>query len=515
MAAAVSQAYVPPPICLEKLLTHPAGFGLTTATPVQRAICRVAAGRPLGDVACDPNVVRGFGGPEAVEALGAFVGTTPLELYLLAAIRCGKSLVAACIGVWCGLNADLSILGPHEIARVPIVSLDKDKAEIILEHLRGAVARPFLGRRLVGDFPSSSEATKGARFRRDDGRIFEVKVVAGKKAGGSLVARWCAAVIFDECARMNGAEDGVVNLSDSRQAVLGRIRPRGMLVAPSSPWAPRGPVYETVTKYWGKPTRERVVIRATGPEMAPMIWTPEACEKLRLGDEGSYRTDVLGEFADPETSFFADSEVRAVERAEPLHRTKARGVSYAAAMDTATRGNAWTLVVVGREDAPSGEDSEARYHVAYHRQWQGTKLEPLIAKVVFGEIRSDLATYGLSEAHTDQYGGDLIKQIGDDAGVEVCVEPWTQEEMALRGTDLKNLVTAKRIELPPDPEFRADVLATKKTLTPNGFRLTWPVTKDARHADYGPALVRAVHAARSVPGWIGQFAAWAERGMAS
>ena len=38
----------------EGLLTSPLGFALTTASPLQRAIARVADGRPLGDLADDP-----------------------------------------------------------------------------------------------------------------------------------------------------------------------------------------------------------------------------------------------------------------------------------------------------------------------------------------------------------------------------------------------------------------------------------------------------------------------------
>jgi hypothetical protein len=34
----------------EALLTSPEAFGLTTATPLQRAICRVSDGVPIGDL---------------------------------------------------------------------------------------------------------------------------------------------------------------------------------------------------------------------------------------------------------------------------------------------------------------------------------------------------------------------------------------------------------------------------------------------------------------------------------
>ena len=72
---------------LEVLLTSSEGFGLTTATPVQRAICRASDGIELGELWDDPTVRQAFG--------GACPRVAPLEFVILAAIRCGKSLFSA------------------------------------------------------------------------------------------------------------------------------------------------------------------------------------------------------------------------------------------------------------------------------------------------------------------------------------------------------------------------------------------------------------------------------------
>src|SRR3972149_1913244 len=48
-------------LSLEDLLTSEAGFGLKTATSLQRAICRAIEGRPLDDLWLDPAVRRSFG----------------------------------------------------------------------------------------------------------------------------------------------------------------------------------------------------------------------------------------------------------------------------------------------------------------------------------------------------------------------------------------------------------------------------------------------------------------------
>ena len=47
---------------LEGLMTHEDGFGLDTATPLQRAIFRIAGGDPLEELADHPDVIEALGG---------------------------------------------------------------------------------------------------------------------------------------------------------------------------------------------------------------------------------------------------------------------------------------------------------------------------------------------------------------------------------------------------------------------------------------------------------------------
>ncbi len=61
---------------LERLLTHPSAFGLLTASPLQRAICRIADGLPLGELAEHPDVMAAIGGVASVPA------SRPLELLI-------------------------------------------------------------------------------------------------------------------------------------------------------------------------------------------------------------------------------------------------------------------------------------------------------------------------------------------------------------------------------------------------------------------------------------------------
>ena len=78
---------------LELLLTSHHYFGLETATPVQRAVCRAIDGLPLGELWKDRDVRAAFGNCKPPSGLGRVLA--PLELLLLAGIRSAKSLIAA------------------------------------------------------------------------------------------------------------------------------------------------------------------------------------------------------------------------------------------------------------------------------------------------------------------------------------------------------------------------------------------------------------------------------------
>jgi hypothetical protein len=494
-------------ITIEKLLTHPNAFGLTTATPVQRAICRVADGLPLDDLASDRDVVEAFGGPDAIEALP--VGVLPAEIYLLAAIRCGKSLLTAAAVLRSALECDVSNLRPGEVPRVSILALDKDKADVILnDHIIGTFqSKPFLKRLMVGNPTAEAMCIK----RESDGRIVEIRVVAGKRAGGSLVSRWSAGVVFDEAPRMQGQEEGVVNFEHGRSAVLGRLLPGAQLWAVGSPWAPRGPIFDAVQESFGKPSANRVVIRGRGPTMNPILWTPAACEALRLKDETAHRTDVLGEFADPQSAFFAsDDLLRIMKRTEPT-LPREPGVSYIATMDPATRGNGWTLVVAGLRMV----EGKPILVIANARQWVGSKSNPLNPRVVLGEIAAICKPYGVNEVHTDQWSSDALASIAvDNFGLFLSEKRLTMVEKVKAWESFRTAVVQELVDLPPDPVVRSDLLAVRKRITTASIAIDIPptATADGRHYDFAPTIMLASAVLGSSTGWDAAVAAFIERG---
>ncbi|HSY21820.1 MAG TPA: hypothetical protein VK841_06885 [Polyangiaceae bacterium] len=472
---------------LEALLTGREAFALESASPLQRAICRVADGLPLGELAACEDVKRAIGDVSALPA-----GALPAELYILSGIRTGKSLVSAALAVRAALTCDLSKLGPGETARVSVLSLTVDLGRVVFGHLAGTVtAKPALKALVVGE-PTGD----AIELRHPSGRVVEVKVVAGARAGASLVARWSAGCIFDEAPRMLGEEDGVVNFDDARRAVLGRLLPGAQLVAIGSPWAPRGPIYEAVLESWGKPSVRRVVVRAAAPAMNPVWWTPERVEALKAQDEQAYRTDVLGEFADPDSSLVSSSEIERATRKGPLVLERMAGDEPVAAMDPGTRGNAWTLVIASRRRRADGR---AFTCVLLAKQWQGSKADPLDPDKVLAEVARLLRGYRVGGVETDQLAADFVRSIAARHSLDVHVRTITAPVKLELFESMRMRMADDGIEIPDDPTLRADLLSIRKRVTMNGISIELPRTADGRHADYAPALALAVARARADP----------------
>jgi len=459
---------------LEWLLTHPLAFGLETATDVQRAVCRVADGQ---QVTMTPAVRESFG-CESVPLC------SPREVVVLGGVRTAKSLLAAAAAVRCSQRVDVSRLREGEVPRVSVVSLDKDKADVVLtDHLRGTVARSPMLRHLVLDDKPSGDSIL---LRHPSGRPVEVKVVAGKRAGGSLVARWAAGVIFDEAPRMVGSDEGVVNLDDARSAVQARLLPGAMLLELGSPWAPFGPVFDLFTEHFGDPSDDIAVVRGRGYHLNPVWWTPERCAELRVRDPDAYVTDVEANFLSPESSLFSSDLLEASVRALPLALPHDPLAAYWAAMDPATRGNSWTLVIATRR--------HGKRVVAFAKQWTGSSAQPLSPRAVLEEIAVVCRAYRVETVETDQYHLDSLRDLAalDSVKLKLLPRHLTEQKKVECYLNMRTQLIDGGVELPPIAELLADMRRVKRRVTQGGVAIVLPKTGDGRHCDYAPSVMLAL-----------------------
>lgn len=472
-----------PTVKLEQLLTHPtAGFGLTTATPLQRAICRSADGLPLGELWDHKEVQDGFGGVKPPE-------TPPAMMGVFCAIRSAKSMIAAARAIAASQNCEVDHLSHGDLIEIPIIAPVKSRAEAVYQHVAGNLMRVPSLRALLVDEPAQGIIP----IRHPSGRTVIVRVVALSKHGGSVVSTWLASIIFDEAPLMAGQDDGVRNLSESLGAARGRILPGGQIWLIGSPYAPFGPVYNLDVERFGKPGTDAVVIRAPGPSMNPQHFTPEFCENLKRTDPRRYRTDVLALYAEPEESLFSSVELDDAERKESGDLPHDPEVEYVAAMDAGTRGNAWTLVILGCYGWGGPGGTRPRYRVALNRQWIGSRAAPLSPNDVLQEIAGLCHGYGTDQVLGDQYMLDALRDLAAMHNLALIGLDITSKNRLPMAEHAALQVSLGCLETPKDNVFRSDLLAARKRVTQNGLTLVLPQSGDGRHCDYLPALMLALH----------------------
>lgn len=460
-------------------MTSKDGFGLATASPLQLAIFRVIDHRSLGDLWDDAQVRAAFGGVLPSREVWD-------EILLLSGIRSGKSLIAAGAAVYstqtCGFEPAPGVkLGPGEIPRVSVLSTKKDLASVVFNHILGNMQQsPYLSTLLMDDPKGDS-----VLVRHPNGRPVEIKVVAGSRAGSSLVARWSAGVVFDEAPRMQGQEEGVVNLEDMRAGVRFRLLSGARIWYIGSPWAPSGPTYTMKEENWGNAEAKVLVMKAPAQAMNPLLWTTEKVAAFREADPEIARTDLDAEFASPETNLFTEELLRLCARKEPRQLPYDPTCEYVAAMDPATRRNAWTLTIATRVSG------KLRQVGAW--EWLPRAGEHLSPKVVLGEIADICRTYAVYKLKSDQWAADAIRDIAAEFDLPYVQEDFHGATRSRAYLSLARRMEAGMVELAPNKEVQADLSRVKRRPQGDGsVKIVLPQTADGRHADHAPTLVAAM-----------------------
>lgn len=457
---------------LEGLLTSEYGFGLQTATPVQRAVCWALDMGQIPDRLWDIEEVR--------TAFGDVRPTSPsVEFLMVCGIRGAKTLIAVATCVWKALT--LSFESMHiragEIPRASVVSRLEENARVGYEYAVGAIRQSEILRSLMVGEPTADTIT----LRHYSGIPVEIAIVAMSATGVSLVSRWCIACVFDEAPRMASEDEGVINLESQRRAIRGRVVDGGVLMYIGSPLGAKGMVYEMFLENWRSPSRKIPVVKAIAPVLNPSHWTPERCEELRLADPDTYECDVLANFIDPDAQFFPTTSIEACMARKELTLPYSDANKYSATMDPGFSVNAWTLTI-------GHTDDNRRYVVDYAGEWRGSQSAPLSARETLTEMKQILDAYHVDTVVSDQYAFGPIKDIAQDIGFGVSEMKFTPENRKKLYTSLRTRVVSGLLDLPPLPTLKRDLQNVRKIFTKGEFQISLVETSDGRHADYAPAL---------------------------
>ncbi len=365
-------------------------FGITAGvlpSPLQTAILRAADGRPVGPELSDEEVERYFGCDRRL--LGAL---RPSLVVIAAGVRGGKSLIASNAAVNSGMVADMaSKMRPHQVARVVIVAPRLKNGIETFRHVVGCLETSPGLRSMLIDEPRWSPSPL-LRLRRPDGRRVDIEIVAADEGGLSVRSGWLAGFVLDEAALFGESGSGAaVNAEAILHAAETRLLPGGQGWVISSPYGPRGLLWSLYNEHFGKPGRTLVV-------RAPTLALNPSFDREMIEAERRDRPDVAAreydaEWIDADSAFYEGALIEACTRAEPLELPPQPGSRYLAAMDPATRGNAWTLTVA--RDRRTTSDAVADVEIALAREWIGSRSHPLDPGKVLEEIKGIIEPYGL------------------------------------------------------------------------------------------------------------------------
>jgi hypothetical protein len=515
---------------LETLFTDRRYWGVETAEPVQRAFCRIVEGRPLGELASNPDVEWAVGGPEALAIL-ATGGPAPRQVSIYGAVRIGKSDLASCIAFRASQVVDLSNVRAHEIPRIPILSLTKDLADVTIGHLVGRLHKPALRPLLVDEGPD------WVRVLHPSGAVIEIAVAAGARAAGSLVARWVGGVVFDEKPRMLGAgDDVVINYDDARTAVDGRLLAGAQVIDLGSPWAPWGPAWDDVQQRWGKPTRHHVVLRCTGPMANPAWWTPERCSDLRESKPRAYATECMGNFADGAANRFLEGcNLDALTDDSSELYVVAQGVMCIDAAGAATAaprvGNDYAFMLVRygegqvgglpylttkqrnaageeyegpvflngdpRSPAPNPAFRRARIlYVSDVGSFTSADMRGMSAAQVVESTARLALRNGITQVVSDQWSAWALGALYSQWGLQFHCLSWSGPSKLQAAKTLKRLILEGALRLQPGPEaetLKRELGMLEERVTTQSTTISAP-TRHGHHCDRASALLTAMHA---------------------
>lgn len=459
---------------LEGLLTSKKAFNLTTATPLQRAICRVAEGKGTGLPAA---AVQEYFGAEPP------LGLVPSLMVLVCGVRSGKSLIAGCAAFFSALTADLSHIPLHERARVVIVAPTIANAQMTFRLLTGAInSAPALKAVVVSGLDNKEEIT----VRRADGRFVDIVIVAAHRGGVTLRGTWLAGYVLEETAFFGAEATGyVVSGEELLRAAATRLVPGGQGWIISSPMGPSGLLYDLWKTHFGQPG-EVVIVHAPTLAMNSITVNKTMIAEIRKRDPDAAAREYDALWSDADTVLVPAMHIDDAQRpADAFHVEPIEGQSYVAAMDPATRGNAWTLVIATRHL------EKPHQSVVYNKQWIGSKVAPLNPDDVLKQCKDILERYRVDRAATDQWSADANRAIAKRHGLYLYDISASQVENVEIFTSMATKFADGEVEVPPDPYIRNDLLGIRKKVS-SRISIVLNKTPDGRHCDYAPAIARVL-----------------------
>jgi len=367
------------------------------------------------------------------------------EAYVICGRRSGKTRIAALVAVYLGVRRDhRELLGPGELAVIPVLGADKRQSQQALNYMRGLLRTeafaPYLGRNLRDVI----ELTSGV--------LLESKAASLRTTRGFT----SPAVIADELGFWQASEES----SEPDREVIAALAP-GMTTVPdavllglSTPYAKTGALFEAHARYYGDDAADVLVWQAPSLEMHPTL-DRKIIDRAMEQDPVAASAEYGAQFRSDVAAFIDLDALRAcVNTARPLELAPRAGLAYRAACD------------------PSGGKGDAFAIAVSHAEGDRVILDlcrarkaPFNPSAVVEEFATLLKSYGLSEVRGDHYSAEWVASAFQQRGVVYRALEKPKSELYL---EVLGPLNSERIELPDHKELLAQFAGLERRTSRSG-----------------------------------------------
>lgn len=269
-------------------------------------------------------------------------------------------------------------------------------------------------------------------------------------------------VIAVVCDEIGFWPDGEESASPAEE-VLAALRPgmatlrKTKLIKISTPFAKFGTLWN---EFQQRAELDYPVWQVTTAEMNPTV-SLEFLEKARRNSEEKYQREYLAQFTDSVNGWISPEILNPCVVRGRRQLPWQPGANYVAAIDPATRGHNFALVVL--HQSPDG-----CVVVDLVRTWTGTAKAPLPFEPVLAEIKDILESYGINTAVGDQYNCDAIQQHLQKLGIIYRITTFGPQTRAKLFAGLKHLMVQRKIEIVDDPDLIRQLLHLQEKKTQAG-----------------------------------------------
>lgn len=359
--------------------------------------------------------------------------------------RGGKSRVLATCATYLATVPDYSPhLAPGEVPVVAIIAADRKQARVILSYISGLLhSVPALEAMILDELAERVTLSNGTAIEVHTGSI-------GAPRGRTFIA-----VLADELAFWASGDS-----ANPDREIVNAVRPglatfpNSMLLMASSPYARRGVLFDTFSRYYGKDNAPVLVWRATTREMNSKI-DPRIIEEAFAADPESAEAEYGANFRTDISAFIGRDAVAAVVADGVLEVPPAAGVPYVAFTD------------------PSGGSADSMTLAISHMDPNGIAVldavrerkPPFSPEDVTAEFAELLKSYGITRVTGDAYAGEWPRERFATHGISYEVSSRNKSNIY---QDFLPALNGRRVRLLDQPRLIAQLCNLERRVSRGG-----------------------------------------------